>query len=145
MKVSLLAGWLCCRYLLTCSRDQSVKLWQMTAQGPSLRPWLTLPPFAAAVTAVATARWPSGASAWALIAVGLESGAIEVWRCLEAGEQPCVEQVWRSDDQQRHAGAVRRLAWQDGVGSGQLGTTGPLLLASCGDDHAVRVLSIADD
>ena len=78
---------LCCDALGPGSRDQTVKFWGIH-HGPSSDPPTTsdvvqistLPSFAAAVTAVAVL--PSTAPSAVHVAVGMESGAVEVWRCV---------------------------------------------------------------
>jgi WD40 repeat protein len=118
----------------------------MCPQGPGQKPLATLPAFGAAVNAVALAAAPApagsvsaGAAAALLLAVGQEDGCIEVWRLQQqqlrdAGGGATAERLWGSGAEQRHAAAVRRLAWQ-----GSMQPDGALLLASCSDDHSVRV------
>jgi hypothetical protein len=136
------------------------------AAAAAQKPVLTLPPCPAGVTAVALA--PQHASAAAaqdgataqqhLLAVGLQDGRLQVWRLVlrskaDGGSSTC-EQLWASQPWEQHAASVRRLAWgapcvvaglcddagdagQGGQGGGD--ASGVLHLASCGDDHGVRV------
>ena len=100
---------------------------------------------AAPVTAVAFAPRMPGANAAGeggtgrdLLAVGLESGELELWAISESSVG--VECVWRAAQHMRHGAAIRRLCWaplQSKVVSEQ-----PLQLASCGDDHVVRVYAV---
>ncbi len=116
----------------------------------------SLPDFPAAATAVAFAPVAGGGPGRAaryLLAVGLESGAVELWR-VEAdareasqGGGPAVRaaRLWAADSAARHCGAVRRLAWRGAPGSGGA-APGPgerLQLASVAEDHALRVFSVA--
>lgn len=109
---------------VTASRDKSVKLWRLTEGKWACAATHRLNE---AATAVAVS---SGAH---LVAVGTESGAIEVL-AIEAEVAPLAA-VARADG---HAAAVTRLAWRpapEGSGTEQL--------ASAGEDRAVRVFSVA--
>ncbi len=114
-------------------------------------------------------REPAGLLCYGL-AVGLEDGSVHIVdvQCREgtssggssSGEVPvaagglCLAQhrvAWQSGQYDQHAAAVRRLCWRRDVDSSSAGGAlpGPAAaggrrfhLASCGDDHAVRVYSI---
>ena len=69
-----------------------------------------------------------------LLACGLESGHILMQAVdLDGTSSQC---VWQTGSHTMHAAAVRRLCWS--VCEQQAG-----LLASCGDDHAVRVFRVS--
>eukprot|EP00741_Cyanophora_paradoxa_P006330 tig00000980_g6137.t1 len=128
----------------TGSRDQTVKIWGRVAVGDS-RAWgvkATLPVFEGAVTALA---WAPGSHF--LLAVGLEAGAIELWR----PEQTDPAGVWtrhRSFNSRiAHCAAVRRLRWRKRPEEDERDPrlpNDPLVdveLASCSSDHSLRVYS----
>lgn len=123
----------------TCSRDQLVKVWQAPAAGDAElqeQPLLTLPQFAAPVTAVAFG--PALGRGGHLVGVGLEDGHVQVWEVAvagAAGQEMSCRQLWGSSDWCRHAAAVKRLCWRGAAGSA-------LQLASAGEDHAVRVMEV---
>ena len=64
--------------------------------------------------------------------MGLESGEMQLIAVNLS--QRSHEVAWSADRFSRHAAAVRRLCWQKLQ-------AGRCLLASCGDDHAVKVFS----
>lgn len=69
-----------------------------------------------------------------LVAAGSEEGDLHVWECSVLGQEVdgrCVAQV---PPALSHGRAVRRVKWRRALGD-------DLLLASCGDDHTVRVLT----
>lgn len=168
--------------LATAARDNTVKLWrvppqpspgpgalqqqppaQVTAAGREPALAATLPPFPCAATAVAfagagAAPGGSGTAPRHLLAVGLESGHVQLWRVDvgpagtgtgSAATGVSASCVWASDDACRHAGTVNTLCWQEsqeaeGEGEGEAGREGVaprLRLASCSDDHSVRVFA----
>jgi hypothetical protein len=146
-----------CRFFATAARDQQVKFWAMVNGQPQTKPWLTLPTFPSAVTAVAVA--PTNAIAGAavgageasngcryMVAVGLEDGQIQVWGvCLPPGsEAEAVEvgtavQLWCSPIWHQHAAAVKRICWMPRQAAGDPGRRA---FASCGEDHSVRVFTL---
>ena len=140
------------------------KRWVRSA-GSSQAPIAILPPFSAGVTSVAFAGRADGLSEGShLLAVGLETGSVQVWSFRVdplhfSQESPAIEMdspvggdgvgtlsvddvrlQWVPPHHDRHSAAVRRLCWR---------TEGPRLLqlASCSDDHAVRVwdMTLASD
>lgn len=133
--------------LATASRDCSLKVWAAACSaGDSLprTPLATLP-LGDSVRSVAFAPLAlppaaAGRGARFLAAAGLEGGAVLIlsMEYSSAGEGvECVE-VWRSGPHQQHAAAVRRLCWRVQGSGGER----QLQLASCGDDHAVRIFSM---
>ena len=132
--------------------------------GPAQAPIAVLPPFAAGVTAVAFTdiAVQRQSVAHCLLAVGLEIGEIQVWSvtlpaaispansqppgCVADGDAPAAKEdsateaqvklVWQPKQHDRHTAAVKRLCWRTVADS-------QWQLASCSDDHAVRVFDIA--
>ncbi|KAF6265071.1 WD40-repeat-containing domain protein [Scenedesmus sp. NREL 46B-D3] len=143
------------RLFATGSRDQTVKLWAVDSQGtPQQKPVSCLPAFSVGVTAVALAPQHVYAASLHLLAVGLDNGQVQVWLVVAPAQQQQdregkVQQLWASQAWEQHAAAVRRLRWApagvdwlcgrsiaDGAGD-------PCVqLASCGDDHSVRVYGV---
>lgn len=141
--------------LATASRDQLVKVW--STQGCSARGGsgsaqvplaAALPAFPAAVTAVAFA--PQAVGGGELLAVGLEDGAVSLWRLAVGAEQLEASCVWSAGRAVAHVAAVRRLCWRGARGTGaaeeqegQRNGDGKvrLQLGSCSDDHSVRVFT----
>lgn len=154
------------RWFASGSRDQTVKFWHVGSDGtPGASPAACLPPFPAGVTFVALAplhvcaalAGPAGggeADEQHVLAVGLEDGQVEVWRvalpaadgaAAHAGSAACATRLWVSPPWQRHAGTVRRLRWAPAGAAWLCGGAGGGVvaqLASCGDDHAVRVFGV---
>lgn len=161
-----------CSFFATGSRDQTVKLWVLAGVGqPQQKPVAVLPPFPAGITAVALSPGHVASSMMAaaggdssrvhLLAVGMEDGRVQVWRLqmpplqqqqeMQVQEQQqqqemqvVCEQLWCSEAWQQHAAAVRRLRWAPacvpwlcGGGAGVVG------LASCGEDHSVRLFGVS--
>ena len=114
----------------------------------------------------AAANGPAAAAATtAILAVGLEDGGVQVWQAIVGEHHQQPEQhrlLWSAGPGQRHAGAVRRLAWApsrggrsaadgdggdgDGDGARSLSRSRsrrrPFLLATCGEDAAVRIFEV---
>jgi hypothetical protein len=123
----------------------------------------TLVPFAdKAVTAVdvaaTTVSMPQGdgaeATGW-LVGLGAESGSIQIWFLDESalrlasesgGDGPAASDMCRLVEtvavQYSHGSAVRRLRWCGDTRRQVEGGAESWQLASCGDDHCVRVFNI---
>ncbi len=145
--------------LATGARDNLVKLWRVAhdpASGEkdsvsvSPRPALTLPAFAAAVTAVAWAPRPWRRDGGYLLAVGLESGELQLWTVLgpaggggegEGAQQWSAALAWRSGAVASCAAQVASLAWQERQEAGEA-AAGLMRLAAGAHDHSVRVLVV---
>lgn len=161
--------------LATGARDNVVKIWRTglapdqaghSSLDPQLsqlsQPALVLPPFASPVTAVSfaeTAAPVSGdqtssvsSSSSYLLAVGLESGQVQLWEVSmdqqQAGvpaQAPAVtaSRVWQTDACNSHAAQVNAISWK---GQGQEGAAGSgedtLRFVSCADDHSIRVFAV---
>jgi elongator complex protein 2 len=151
--------------LATGARDGLVRLWEVVdeeseASQQQVRRIGQLPAFAAAVTAVAAApralveaaaaAAAEGASSddCAVLAIGLEDGGVQAWlvSCRSVADDHH-RLLWSAGPSERHAGAVRRLAWapvraSGGGGGGAGDRRRPFLLASCGEDGAVRIIEV---
>lgn len=77
------------------------------------------------------------------LAVGLESGNIKLFTVDIVDDNRnggCeLEEVWQTSVETKHAAAVRMLAWKSRLRGDNDEREGEMLLASCGDDHAVRI------
>ncbi len=144
--------------LASAGRDGRLKLWGAPAAGEFPISGAAPPPLAPLgglalgepVRAVAFAPTPLAATAGAaayLAAVGLEGGAVVLLRVERAGGAATATEVWRAPAWERHAAAVRRVRWRpapaDAGEAAERGAEGGALLATCGDDHAVRLFSVA--
>ena len=133
------------RYLLTGSRDKTFKLWEVGGSQPPLHQSMqraSPPNPEAAVRLLHTATEESGVTACCigpvtsnglLLVIGTEAGPVRVWMW----DGAAMKLQWEAPEGERHVGAVRRLQWveeEDGDG----GKDSPLL-ASCGEDWAVKV------
>ena len=130
-----------CARFATGARDGSVRVWAVVrgeGVAAAAPPLLDLPPFPAPVTALAYAPVRLGGVGVSsdLLAVGLETGALELWRV----EEGRAERVWAAPAADAPGAAVRRLAWRTVGVSGA--PSSPLLLAAGGDDHALRVYEV---
>lgn len=150
--------------LATTSRDGVVKLWQRRVGegGGGLQPVLVPEAMASfkpttnetdAVTAVAFAPRliqqggveGGGEEGSYLLAIGMESGGVELW----SGSRDDGA-LWRClltfEGSLPHAATVRRLRWKpfssDSVEMNGEKEREPLVLASCGADHAVKIARI---
>ncbi|CAA7395598.1 unnamed protein product [Spirodela intermedia] len=121
----------------TGSRDKTVKLWAIA--GGAVRLALTLPPFGSGVTALSWAGRNRSLN-HGLLAVGLESGLIELWSLTGGSGGPAVisaQPTARLDPLLCHVSTVNRLHWRED-------DHGPTAqLASCGADNCVRVLEFS--
>ena len=148
------------------SRDGSVKIWKVGPDADNrnmckLVPLASFNPFKdIAVTAVDVTpcdevTLSSGAvqSSGFLLAFGAESGAIEVWflsgEDLSSNGDNICTRVEAVPAEYCHGSAVRRLQWKSNCRSSKLNDSSSdsdapskIQLASCGDDHCVRVFSI---
>ncbi|XAR52455.1 hypothetical protein NMG60_11020544 [Bertholletia excelsa] len=129
----------------TGSRDKTVKIWAID-KGCSVKQLMTLPPFNSSVTALSWAGLDRRSSS-GLLAVGMESGHIELWNIsinrTEDGSLAVpgatASVLVRLDPFMCHASAVNRLVWKN---SEKNLVSRALQLASCGADHTVRVFEV---
>lgn len=90
------------------------------------------------------------------LAAGLESGAVQLWRLAGQEAAPAAggqqqlsiaahELLWQSPLHEQHAAAVRRLCWrrdeEERPAAEEPGQR-RYLLASCSDDHSLRVFAV---
>ncbi|XP_073049967.1 elongator complex protein 2 [Primulina eburnea] len=140
--------WACswnpyCHEFATGSRDKTVKIWQVEEES-SVKLLTTLPMFKSSVTALSWLGVDRQRN-HSLLAVGMENGLIELWsysntRIENASiEVPNVAVFVRFDPYICHVSAVRRLRWKMGEKTGDPRSS---QLASCGDDHSVRIFQI---
>lgn len=127
----------------TGSRDKTVKIWAVQNRS-SVKLLITLPQFTSSVTALC---WygRNSSSDKGFLAVGMESGLIEVWSLSRRNINDSVELLEyqaalsvRFDPFICHVSTVHRLAWKhtdnDDCRTAQL--------VSCGADHCVRVFDV---
>ncbi|NXA55689.1 ELP2 protein, partial [Nothocercus julius] len=143
------------KYFITGSRDKKVIIWGQCdspemGEGnvlDSVQPRSTVLDAGESVTAVSVSRalTPDGRY---LIAIGLESGMINLHMWKQSGPEPasadwskCVEM----DTSQSHALAVKRLCWrprEGRAGHDDNKSSKWLQLASCGADHCVKIFNV---
>ena len=154
------------RLLATASRDGSVKVWAAPppGQAPASEPLATVQ-LGGSVRAVSFAPVCRPGARYH-VGVGLEDGSLQLLTlsareggslhapdaqqqqhggggcsssapALEVEAEPSA--TWRSTPFTQHAAAVRRLCWRRLPDSGG---AHPLQLASCSDDHSLRVFSV---
>lgn len=112
------------RAFATASRDKTIKIWS-TSNLDTAMATLKLPE---AVTAVAFA--PGLVSNQHVLAVGLETGQMILFQGDEGMTKWTVLSIF--DKRISHSSFIRRLTWEKS----------PLQLASCGDDHSVRIYDV---
>jgi len=152
----------------TGSRDKTVKLFRVNEGGQPVEE-AVLPPFPSAVTAVAfapmlpqpsdTQLFPSvedlassNPSAAMTLAVGLEDGTLELWQCstpfaaaadaaaaASAVSAPQWKRLYAFHSTVCHNGRIKRLCWR---WRKQAGAEAELELATCGEDHSVRIFAM---
>jgi elongator complex protein 2 len=130
--------------LATGSRDGLCKVWQVLLPGAAVQPdqsplqcLLTFEPFSkVAVTALSF----SVADGSNLLAIGSEHGAVSVWRWCEEERDGIIaaKEICSAPSECSHAASVKCLRWRPNQQKGD-----ELEIASCGEDHTVRVLALA--
>lgn len=140
--------WACCwnpfgHEFATGSRDKTVKIWTIEKES-SVKLLMTLPQFNSSVTALSWVGL-NRESNDGFLAVGMESGLIELWSLSIKRNVECTVAVptaalcVRFDPFMCHVSAVHRLAWR----SSELSEgSKSVQLASCGADHCVRVFEV---
>ncbi|KAJ7525449.1 hypothetical protein O6H91_17G051700 [Diphasiastrum complanatum] len=149
----------CDKYFATGSRDKSVKIWALVEaeNKVAVKHVSTFPLFRSSVTALAWS--PQAGSKDYVLAVGLETGLIELWNGTSGDMTPnggytmgkldfsCLMQF---DVNLCHVGSVNRLIWkilgsksdcEDSTHTPNASST-LVQLASCGADHAVRIFNV---
>lgn len=126
----------------TGSRDKTVKIWTV-GKDSSVKLLMTLPQFSSSVTALSWAGLDSKKNN-GLLAVGMESGLIELWSLSVNRTDDGVAAnvlaalVARFDPLMCHVSSVSRLAWRKRKNK----DCTSIQLASCGADHCVRVFEV---
>ena len=95
---------------------------------------------AESVTSLAFA--PSNINGKAILALGLDTGIIELWKIpieILEGESP--ELVKCFEPELCHIATVTKLAWRPNKSS-DAGADGKMILASCSSDHGCRIFEI---
>lgn len=128
----------------TGSRDKTVKIWAVE-NGSSVTQLLALPLFSSSVTALSWLGLDRQTNR-GLLAVGMESGLIELWALSRPTTQDdgpkilTANLVSRLDQFMCHASTVQRLAWRNSEKVGD--DCQRMQLASCGADNCVRVYEV---
>jgi WD40 repeat protein len=134
------------------SRDGPVKIWKIEEDDGttsanvifSFEASARTGPKAEAVTALSFAPRP-WAEEDAMLAVGLESGMVELWRIPKEVSGSCAL-LGSISRQLSHIAAVTKLAWRPLVASASQGKVeGIMILASCSSDHGCRLFRIDHD
>lgn len=127
----------------TGSRDKTVKIWAVE-NASTVKQLMTLPSFKSSVTALSWVGL-SRQSNNGFLAVGMESGLIELWS-LSCGRSdsgnlmvPNANCVVQFDPFLCHVSPVNRLTWRTSEKSPD---SRVIQLASCGADHCVRVFNM---
>ncbi|KAL4426818.1 hypothetical protein ABPG77_006604 [Micractinium sp. CCAP 211/92] len=144
--------------LATGARDGTAKVWSLAAAAASpsgCADASALPTAPAAVIdcgdSVRSVQFaPEQCSGAYHLAAGLEGGALQLLRLAGAdadgqagqGQQLQHEVVWHAQPHERHAAAVRRLCWRREREAEGCAAPARLQLASCSDDHLLRIFSV---
>lgn len=117
------------KYIVTASRDSTIKVWKVNAQGIADETPVGKMSCESSVQSVSCQK--DGDSI--LIAAGLENGHVHVYRFQERIDaSECIESVYASPARLKHAAAVRRVQWRPGQNK----------ISSVGDDHSVKIWNI---
>lgn len=140
--------WACswnpfCHQFATGSRDKTVKIWELVDER-SVKHLMTLPPFNSSVTALSWMGLNCQTN-HGLLAVGMESGLIELWSLSSTRAEDGTASVQTAaciakfDPFMCHVSPVHRLAWRNPIKNDNCRN---MKLASCGADHSVRVFNV---
>ncbi|NWJ04994.1 ELP2 protein, partial [Crypturellus undulatus] len=144
------------KYFVTGSRDKKVIIWGQcdspeTSEGnvlDSVQPRSTVLDAGESVTAVSVSHVLTPGGRY-IIAIGLESGMINLHTWKQSGQEPALED-WsmcvQMDNSQSHALAVKRLCWrprEGRAGHDDHDSSKWLQLASCGADHCVKIFNVS--
>lgn len=118
-----------------------MKIWAVTSDS-SVKQLATLSQFKSSVTALSWVGLDPESNG--LLAVGMESGLLELWslsikRTDNANSNVAASVVLRLDPFVCHVSSVNRLSWREPEKSEECRK---LQLASCGADHSVRVFEV---
>jgi elongator complex protein 2 len=132
--------------VLTASRDGFLGVWRVSSNGTVQQPAATMIGFEKqSVCCVDTCELPGDEkTSGCLVAVGLESGMVVVGTVTSDDSDVHWREVWRSNEASKHTGAVRKVAWRPQRNNGASGSLydNTTVLATCGDDHAVRLFHV---
>ncbi|XP_047341599.1 elongator complex protein 2 [Impatiens glandulifera] len=131
----------------TGSRDKTVKIWGIEENSSSVKLLVALPQFSSSVTALSWASIDNEKRDEGILAVGMENGLIELWRTsisrtengIGSAKSATSVVALRFDPFVCNVSSVNRLAWRNSEMDMDSRT---MELASCGDDHTVRVFRI---
>ncbi|AAW41943.2 conserved hypothetical protein [Cryptococcus deneoformans JEC21] len=115
----------------TASRDKTVKIWTSAVADGSQ--WAAAGTIKLTVASTAVAMINDGSDGY-LLAVGKESGSIEVFTVAVNRDGVKSDLLSTFDRRVSHVSAVNKLAWRN--------VEGVLSLASCSDDRSVRVYKV---
>lgn len=116
-------------YIVTASRDSTIKVWKVNAEGIVDETPVGKMSCDSSVHSVSCQK--DGDSI--LIAAGLENGHVHIYRFQEHVDAlKCIKLVYASPAHLRHAAAVRRVQWRPGQKR----------ISSVGDDHSVKIWNI---
>ncbi|CAO3596910.1 unnamed protein product [Absidia cylindrospora] len=118
------------RLFVTGSRDKTFKVWQQNTQ----QEWACISTIKCQESVTALDLAPDFKNGSYLLALGLESGQIQLWTASKESLHEWT--LWSQVDQRLcHVGVVRSLSWRST-------NDGRFQLASGGEDHSVRILNI---
>lgn len=135
-------------YFATASRDGTVKIWAFANISSTAKPIATLT-LGHAVTAVAfnqnvSGRQAIGACRQHQLALGLESGAMQIWQ-LTIEDKVSLTRQWESSSSCGHCAPVKRICWQaDRTADDRHSSSRRVHVATCADDHCVRIFRICN-
>ncbi|XP_076912812.1 elongator complex protein 2-like [Bidens hawaiensis] len=120
----------------TGSRDKTVKIWQVQKEQSCVQQLITLPAFKSSVTALS---WTASHTNDGVLAIGMETGLIELWGLSLNKSEPKSNLLIQFDPFMCHVSSVNRLAWRNTEND----ESNDMQLASCGADHCVRIFKVS--
>ncbi|KAI0939553.1 hypothetical protein AcV5_000934 [Taiwanofungus camphoratus] len=118
----------------TASRDKTVRIWHPTnTEGP--KKWTSVSTIRTAEAATAVAFAPSDRANRRRLAIGLESGEIQIYSCLQTSSSEWSLDL-TIDFRTAHVDQIHRLMWRPTTDN----TT--MQLASCSEDSTLKVLTV---
>ena len=141
-------------FFATASRDGTVKVWSPKGLSSNSMPIASVK-LSQPVTAIAFSPQDSTATANTKpdatpsqhkLALGSEKGAVTVWNVVHSSDTVSVICVWESPVAISHCAPVRRICWQHQSGefSERYSNHTPTRLATCADDHCIRIFKVND-
>ncbi|KAM4688697.1 elongator complex protein 2 [Discoglossus pictus] len=140
------------KYFVTGSRDKKVIVWgpchlsdaNVEQSNESIKPCSTLLDAGDSVTAVSVSRVSTQDGSY-IIAVGLESGKISVYKWQKNGTSKDWTKCFELDKSLSHTLPVKQLCWRTcpgRAGHDDMDNGEWLQLASCGADHCVKIFDV---